>query len=180
MGQCSYPYDSTFRLIALNIMPPLRFVLICVLPSILMIGCGTRMLINIRQAKRRVAPQEVEQQVATVTTATPASRTGQATGETRQQTTKLDQMLLLMVLANVIAYIVTQIPFNIYTLYYGYETSDDFTLYSLMRAFLLMWSSVYFGTGFYLFCVTSPQFRKQFITKMKQLSICYRERRART
>jgi hypothetical protein len=61
-----------------------------------------------------------------------------------------------------------------YTLYYGYETSDDYTVYSFIRAFLLMWSSVYFGMGLYLFCITSPQFRKQFIKKIQTLCLCRR------
>lgn len=37
-----------------------------------------------------------------------------------------------------------------------------------------MWSSIYFGVGFYLFCIASPQFRKQFLTKIKTIGICYR------
>lgn len=178
-GQCSYPYNNTFRLVALNIMPPMRFVLICVLPTIIMTGCGSRMLNNIRQSKRRITQQTLAQHAATITGPALVSKPSDTTYEHRRQTATLDQMLLLMVLANIIAYILTQIPFNSYALYYGYETSYNYTLYSLIRAFLLMWSSIYFGIGFYLFCVTSPQFRKQFTTKIKQLCICYQQRRAR-
>jgi hypothetical protein len=169
-GQCSFPYDNSFRLLALNIMPPIRFILICVLPTILMIGCGGRMLNNIRQSKRRIVQQRLAEHAAIIIRPVLISKTSDGT----RQTSTIDQMLLLMVLVNIIAYILTQIPFNIYTLYYAYEASDGYTLYSLIRAFLLMWSSIYFGIGFYLFCVTSPQFRKQFITKIKQLYICHR------
>jgi hypothetical protein len=172
-GQCSYPYDQGFRLYALNIMPPLRFLLICIIPTVLMVGCGGRMLINIRQAKSRVALQKSAQNPGVATVGAPGSKGTGTAEDTRRKSASIDQMLFLMVLSNVIAYIITQIPFNIYTLYYGYETSDNFTFYSLMRAFLLMWSSIYFGIGFYLYCVTSPQFRKQFITKIKSLCICY-------
>lgn len=160
-------------------MPSLRFVVICVIPTVLMVGCGGRMLINIRQAKSRVAQQKSAQNPGVATSGAPGSKASGTTDDTRRKTTSIDQMLFLMVLANIIAYIITQIPFSIYTLYYGYETSDNFTFYSLMRAFLLMWSSVYFGIGFYLFCVTSSQFRKQFITKIKSLCICYGQRQAR-
>ena len=168
-GQCSFSYGNTFRLFALNIMPPIRFILICVLPTIVMIGCGGRMLINIRQAKNRISQQKA---VQPATIAVTVSRGSQTNDENRPKT--IDQMLLLMVLANVAAYTITQIPFNIYTLYYGYETSDDYTIYALLRAFLLTWSAIYFGIGFYLFCVAAPQFRKQFITKIKTLCFCYR------
>jgi hypothetical protein len=170
-GKCSFPYDAKFRLLVLNIMPPIRFILIGVLPTVVMIGCGGRMLFNIQQAKNRIVPQKP---IQSATLATQVPRESQTNEENRRQTANIDHTLFLMVLANVIAYIITQIPFNTYTLYYGYETADDFASYSLIRAFLLMWSSAYFGIGFYLFCIASPQFRKQFITIMKQLCFCYR------
>ncbi|CAF1265201.1 unnamed protein product [Adineta steineri] len=170
-GQCSFPIPSTFRLFALNILPPIRFIIICVLPVIIMVGCGGRMLYNIQQSKKRVIQQPAKTKVDIATIIPPSSKGSNVTEETRKERANIDYMLLLMVLANVAAYIITQIPFNVYTLYYGYETSDDYTVYSLMRAFLLMWSSVYFGIGFYLFCITSPQFRKQFITKIKTLCV---------
>ena len=168
LRQCSFPYPSTFRLFALNILPPIRFLLICVIPIILMVGCGGRMLFNIRQAKMRVAPRTTTPHVGLAVVIAPRSKGSNITDEGRRQKAIIDSMLFLMVLANVIAYIITQIPFNVYTLYYGYEISD-YTIYSLIRAFLLMWSSIYFGVGFYLFCITSAQFRKQFITRIKTL-----------
>ncbi|CAF0729731.1 unnamed protein product [Rotaria sp. Silwood1] len=171
---CSFPYDDIFRRIALNIMPPIRFILICVIPSIVMVGCGGRMLYNIRQAKQRIIQQTTPHHAPVATITIPTSIQNKRNDENRRQITTFDRMLLLMVLANVIAYIITQIPFSIYTLYYGYEALDSFTFYALMRAFLLMWSSVYFGIGFYLFCITSSQFRKQFLRKIKNLCICYR------
>jgi hypothetical protein len=138
-----------------------------------MVGCGSRMIANIRQSKNRVAQQNSPHNPAIATVGVPISKEIKTSDPNRRQTAAIDQMLFLMVLANVITYIITQIPFNIYTFYYEYETSDDFTLYSLLRAFLLMWNSIYFGIGFYLFCITSSQFRKQFITKIKTLCICY-------
>ncbi|CAF1342972.1 unnamed protein product [Rotaria sordida] len=170
---CSYPYDDTFRLIVLNIAPPIRFILICVIPSILMVGCGGRMLYNIQQSKKRVVHKTTTQNAPIATIGIRIFSQNNRHDENQRQTKTVNRMLVLMVLANIISYIVTQIPFNIYVLYYGYETSNDFTFYALMRAFLLMWSSAYFGIGFYLFCITSAQFRKQFQTIIKKLCICY-------
>lgn len=178
-GRCSYPYDDEFRLITLNIMPPLRFLLICVLPIILMAGCGARMLINVRRTKRRINERRVVQVIAAIAQNHSTQTSNHGTEENRRQAAMLDQMLLLMVLTNVVAFTVTQIPFNIYTLYYGFGNSDDFQLYSLMRVLLLIWSSVYFGSGFYLFCLTSPSFRNRFLAKIKQLRHCCRQHRAR-
>ena len=178
-GRCSYPYDDEFRLIALNIMPPLRFVLICVLPIILMAGCGARMLINVRRTKRRIIDRRIAQAIAAIAHNPLTQTSGNTADESRRQAAMIDQMLLLMVLANVVAYTVTQIPFNVYTLYYGFGNSDNFQWYSLIRVLLLIWSSVYFGIGFYLFCLTSPSFRNRFLAKIKQLRHCCRQRQAR-
>ncbi|UJR25391.1 hypothetical protein I4U23_006739 [Adineta vaga] len=38
LKQCSFPVSSTFRLFALNYLPPIRFFLICVLPVVVMVG----------------------------------------------------------------------------------------------------------------------------------------------
>ncbi|CAF0938914.1 unnamed protein product [Adineta ricciae] len=172
--QCSFPVPSTFRRFALNYLPPIRFVLICVIPVAIMIGCGGKMLWNIHQSKNRISQRTTPAQPGVTTIAAPASQGSNVTENARKRRASIDSMLLMMVLSNVVAYIITQIPFNVYTLYYGYETSDDYTIYSLIRAFLLMWSSVYFGVGFYLFCITSSQFRKQFVTKIKIVCACHR------
>ena len=177
-GQCSFPFDDVFRLIALNIMPPLRFILICVLPITLMTGCGARMLMNIQRTKRRIAQQRAPHIVVAIANTVLSQMSSNTMDDHRRQTAVIDHMLLLMVLANVVAYTVTQLPFNIYTLYYGFGTSADFQLYSLMRVLLLIWSSIYFGIGFYLFCLTSSPFRKRFITKIQQLRHCDRQPRA--
>jgi Na+/H+ antiporter NhaC len=137
-----------------------------------MVGCGGRMLFNIRQSRKRVTQQRALNIIPVMTIGTITSNTN-STGENNQKST-VENMLFLMVLANVCTYIITQIPFNTYTVYYGYGTSRDYLTYSLIRAFLLMWSSIYFGVGFYLFSIASPQFRKQFLKKMKFICVCFR------
>ena len=173
-GQCSFSRDESFRLFALNIMPPIRFVLTCLLPTIIMLVCGGRMLFNIRRSRKRITHMSATMPNGIATIALPASGVNPTKEGNRRSTTSMDNMLLWMVLVNVIAFIITQIPFSAYTLYYGYQNSSDYKSYSLTRAFLLMWGSVYFGIGFYLFSVTSPQFRSKFNAKMKNLCCCDR------
>lgn len=166
-GQCSFSYNTTFRIFALNVLPPLRFLVVCVIPTVLMVGCGGRMLYNIRQSRQRITMQAARNNAPIATTGPSGLQTSQTNERNARPVAAIDQMLVLMVLANVVAYILTQLPFNAYTLYYGYETLNDYTVYSLTRSFLLMWGSVYFGVGFYLFCLTSSQFRRQFWEKIK-------------
>ncbi|CAF3248366.1 unnamed protein product [Rotaria socialis] len=167
--QCSFPYDDTFRLIILTIMPSVRFVLICIIPVILMGIFGGRMLYNIKRVKKRIAQQKMVRNAAIATIAIPEStRNVKHTGNQNRAKT-LDRMLLLMVFTNIISYIITQTPFNIYTVYYGSEASDSYKAYALMRAFLLLWSSIYFGIGFYAYFITATQFRKQFFSNMKYI-----------
>jgi hypothetical protein len=163
-GNCSFTYNNIFHIFAINVMPPIRFLFICIIPTTVMLGCSGRMLYNIRQSHKRI----VQQTTTVATVGVPASKASSTNNNPNQRKKKaVDHMLLLMVIANIIAYIVTQIPFNTYTVYYGYDTGNDYTSYSIIRSFLLMWSSVYFGVGFYLFCIASPQFRKQFLTKLQ-------------
>lgn len=173
-GQCSFSYNETFRLFALNVLPPIRFILVCIMPSVVMLGCGTRMILNIRRSRKRVAAQMTLPNQGIAMAVISVSTGTHATDDYRRQQIKIDQMLLLMLLANVTAYILTQIPFNIYTLYYGYRSSDDYTSYSVTRAFLLMWGSVYFGIGFYLFSITSAHFRRHFRKQIRTLFSCCR------
>ena len=173
-GQCSFSHDGSLRLFALNIMPPIRFLLTCLIPTVIMLFCGGRMLCNIRRSRKRITHMSTPKPEDIVTIALPASRVNSTNDGNRRSSTSMDNMLLWMVLVNVIAYVVTQIPFSAYTLYYGYLNSSDYKSYSLTRAFLLMWGSVYFGIGFYLFSVTSQQFRRKFNAKMKTVCCCHR------
>jgi len=173
-GVCSWSYNSVFRLIAISIFPVVRFLFICVLPTIIMLGCSARMLYNIQKSRQRISRKTNDQHTTVPTINLSTSR---ATGTvTNQQRAKIaiDRMLLVMVLANVLAYIITQIPFNTYRIYYGYAGEIDYNQYTTVRSFLLMWSSIYFSIGFYLFCIASPQFRKQSLSKFKSIFFCYR------
>lgn len=167
-GYCSFTLNQTLYILAVNIMPPIRFTLSCVIPILVMIICGFRMLYNIERSRNRVLPQTGTQNPSLATVAIPIIRTDTTNVDHRRQNViASDRVLLLMVVINVIAYLITQIPFNIYSVYYGYETTSDNASHLLTRSYLLMWSSIYFGVGFYLFCLASQQFRKQFLLKVK-------------
>lgn len=169
-GECSFNYNMTFRLFALNILSPLRFIVNCVIPTLMMIICGTKMLYNIRRSRQRIRMQPPRENIQnTGVNQNSDVQSSQKNDRNTRPATTLDQMLVMMVLANVVAFTITQTPFNIYMLYYGYESENNYTTYSLTRAFLLMCGSIYFGIGFYLFCLTSSQFRRQFKEKIKKI-----------
>ncbi|CAF1259186.1 unnamed protein product [Rotaria sordida] len=144
-----------------NIYLPVRLIIVCIIPVIIMSLANIRMLFNIRQSRRRVDPRN---QIDN--TNIPAVSTSIITNG---RMTPIDRMLFYMMLISVGTFVVTQIPFNIYSLIRAnYETLDMYT-HLLVRAILLIWSSIYFGIGFYLYCLASPLFREKFIRVTKKL-----------
>ncbi|CAF2425837.1 unnamed protein product [Rotaria sp. Silwood2] len=173
-GFCTFGFNGTFHIFAVYVMPPIRFTLICIIPTTIMIVCGCRMVYNIGQSRKRVAQQTIIQNQTLTTTVASLSTSTSIINNDRRQNITTDRTLLLMVILNIIAYIITQLPFNSYSVYYGYEATKNNLSYSLTRSFLLMWSSVYFGVSFYLFSCASRQFRKQFLTRIKTIDILRR------
>lgn len=171
IGFCSYDRNHIFRLFALYLLPPIRFALICVIPASIMVVCGCRMLYNIKKSRQRVFQKRLPPETILAAIVIPISKVTTMCNSDRQQNVAVDRTLVLMVMMNVVAYITTQVPFNSYSVYYGYEETKDNFSYSKTRSHLLMWSSVYFGVGFYLFCCASRQFRKQFLTRFKIIGI---------
>jgi hypothetical protein len=112
-----------------------------------------RMLLNIRQSRRRVEQGNTNN-----------------TGLVLQRMTPLDKMLFYMMLINVSSFIVTQTPFHIYTVVQS--ISKLFGSYALVRAMLLILSSIYFGVGSYLYYLASPRFRETFVALMKKMICC--------
>jgi hypothetical protein len=97
-----------------------------------------------------------------------------------RRTSVIDRMLLYMMLASVLTFIVTQNPFHIYMVIRVYiDTFDDYT-HLLIYAILLIWSSIYCGILFYLYCLASPLFRKKFIKIIKKIIHCQMLRRVIT
>jgi len=146
-----------------QVQTPLRLILVCIIPVIIMTGSNIRMLYNMRQSRRRVE-NRIEFKRTMFPVLSPV-----ITNPSIRRMSAIDRMLFYMMLANVCTFIITQIPFNIYSTIQSYYRILDTSTNSLVRALLLIWSSIYFGVAFYLYCLTSPLFRKKFIIMSKKL-----------
>ena len=140
-GICSSQCNEAFDLFMTSIWPPIRTVFVGLLPVSIMITANIRLWRQIWASKRRVGPR--------VSTTPHSSRT--------------DTMLIFMTISNVIVFFLTQIPFHLYaiTVPYIHWVGD-------IRAPILLWSSLYFGIGFYVYCLTSPYFRARFVSKIEK------------
>ncbi|CAF3101327.1 unnamed protein product [Rotaria sp. Silwood2] len=156
---CYIGQSSIYNYFISNIYLPIRLIVGCIIPVIIMSLANIRMLFNIKQSRQRVDPRnQIDTSVTTINVSLINGRM-----------TPIDRMLFYMMLTSVGTFIVTQIPFNIYTLVRAnYETFDLYT-HLLVRALLLIWSSIYFGIGFYLYCLGSPLFREKFFQMSKKL-----------
>ncbi|CAF1455305.1 unnamed protein product [Adineta steineri] len=172
-GKCIYNQSPTFYFYLTQVQTPVRFVIVLIIPVIIMITANIRMLQNMRQSHRRVAHQA--EMNTTLTAVTPASMNKPIA----RRMTSLDRMLFYMMVANIGTFIITQIPFHIYTLVRNYYAALDPFTHSLVRAILLIWSSIYFGIAFYLYCFAAPIFRQKFITITRKIIGCLRHRPAR-
>jgi hypothetical protein len=156
-GNCIFNLSSSIYFYLGQFQTLLRLILVCVIPVILMTVSNIRMLYNMRQSRRRVKPQI---EIQTVLIVIPSNR---IIDRNARRMSALDRMLFYMMLANVFTFIITQIPFNTYTTVRAYYQGLDTLTNSLLRTLFLIWSSIYFGVVFYLYCLTSPLFREKFI-----------------
>ncbi|UJR14645.1 hypothetical protein I4U23_001638 [Adineta vaga] len=169
-GICVYNEKNHYQFFLLNIYIPLRAVVFCFLPIIIMTAANIRMMNNIRQARARVGdiPQIIEgTKSSTIITSTVIN------GPVSRRTLAIDRMLLYMMIASVLTFIITQLPFHIYMLIEIRFYQIDNHLHSLIYAMLLIWSSIYFGIAFYLYCLASPLFRRKFIRISRRLIHCH-------
>jgi len=166
-GTCYSGQSLIYNYFINNIFLPIRLVLVCIIPVIVMSIANIRMLFNIRQSHRHV--QQRNQTNTIVTT--------NNSGLMIRRMTSLDRMLFYMMLTSVGTFIITQIPFHIYTLVQAKYLIYDVSTNSLIRAILLIWSSIYFGIGFYLYCLAAPLFREKFILMIQKLKNCIRGHR---
>ncbi|UJR32105.1 hypothetical protein I4U23_019573 [Adineta vaga] len=168
--RCIYTRSRTLYFYLTQVQMPARLVLVCIIPVIVMISANARMLYNMRQSHRRVANHMEIPTALTTISAKPTRKS------TLRRMTALDRMLFYMMLANIITFILTQIPFHIYTMVRIYYPASDPLSNSLVRALLLIWSSLYFGVAFYLYCLASPLFREKFMLISKTLFQYFRRR----
>ena len=156
---CYYNQSATYYFFLAKVNVPMRAVLLCAIPVIIMAAANGRMLHNIRQSHLRITDGQITARVLNT------SRLA------------INQMLLYLMIANVSVFIVTQVPFHFYAVIHVYfEFLDDY-IHLMIYATLLLWSSIYFGIAFYLYCLASPLFRKKFIEILKKILHCTNIRR---
>jgi hypothetical protein len=134
-----------------------------------MTAANIRMMNNIRQARNRIGnvPPMIEgNKSSTFISSTALS------GPIGRRTLAIDRMLIYMMVANVLTFIITQIPFHTYMVIQVYIDRFDPYTQSLIYTMLLIWSSIYFGIAFYLYCLASPLFRRKFIRICRKLIRC--------
>jgi hypothetical protein len=136
-GVCSNKSNPTFHHFMTSIWPPIRTVLVGIVPVLIMIIANIRLWRRVLASKRRVAIHSTH----------------------HYRSTSTETMLIFLTVSNVLAFIITQIPFHIYTTILRYTESIDH-----VRTPILLWSSLYFGIGFYVYCLTSPYFRSKFMS----------------
>lgn len=143
---------------------PLRFILVYAIPALIMIAANSRVIYNIRKSRRRIVQsQQIGVSITRVQNSTISILT-----------TSFDKMLFRMMVANVTTFVITQLPFHVYCITEISYFPSDYFLYASIRTILLIWSSVFFGIAFYLYCLTSPFYRQQFIKIFKRIFRCIR------
>ncbi|UJR14646.1 hypothetical protein I4U23_001639 [Adineta vaga] len=160
-GGCYTGRASAYTFFFSNIFLPLRFIFVCLIPVVIISLANLRMLFNIRRSRRRVIQ---------------ASEMTRTSGTSNERLTSLDRMLFRMMLVNVGVFIITQIPFHIYTIVRTYNRGMNAFDAQFIRAALLIWSSIYFGMGSYFYCLASPIFSRallQIIKKVTFYQVCH-------
>jgi hypothetical protein len=166
---CVYNQSTSYQFFVVNVQIPLRAVFLCLIPVIIMTAANIRMMNNIRQARNRIGnvPPMIEgNKSSTFISSTALS------GPIGRRTLAIDRMLIYMMVANVLTFIITQIPFHTYMVIQVYIDRFDPYTQSLIYTMLLIWSSIYFGIAFYLYCLASPLFRRKFIRICRKLIRC--------
>jgi hypothetical protein len=170
-GTCNYQISASYYYFISYIHVPIRAVFICFIPVIIMLLANIRMLMNIRQSRRRVMNVSTVPSSETNIPLPNASNTNTREKKDRRMS-KLDRMLYYMMIANISIFVVTQIPFHIYSCIKNNLIGLNAFTAQLIRAILLIWSSLYFGIAFYFYCLASPFFREKFIKITKKIFFC--------
>ncbi|CAF1244693.1 unnamed protein product [Adineta steineri] len=164
-GSCSYGQSASLAYFVNNLHYPLRAALVCFIPVILMVLANARMIMNIRQSRRRVTNGTT---VPSSDMNVPVPNISSSTGTHTRRMSALDRMLFYMMLANAITFITTQVPFHLFMCIRNNLTGLDSNTLSFIRAVLLIWSSLYFGIAFYFYCLAAPLFRQKFTKMLKK------------
>jgi hypothetical protein len=169
-GACNFQKSSaSYYYFISTIHVPIRAVFVCFIPVLIMLLANLRMLMNIRHSRNRVTNgipmPSSEANLPLPNGSIPREKKG-------RRMSALDRMLYYMMIANVSIFVITQIPFHIYSCIRNNLNGLDAFTASLIRAMLLIWSSLYFGIAFYFYCLASPLFREKFIKIAKKFFCC--------
>ena len=146
-----------------------RAAIVCLLPILIITAANLRLLKNILSSRRRVhgtngVMRETPTMYTTAITAPNQSTT------TARRVRSFDRMIFYMMVANVSTLFLTQTPFHIDQIRNNYWNVLDPIVNRLLRSFLLIWSSLYFGIAFYLYCLSAPLFRQKCAKILKNLT----------
>ena len=168
-GACNYRLSESYYSFLVNVHFPIRAILVCFIPVLIMFAANIRMLMNIRHSRNRVADGPT---VQSSNTNEPRSSSRNSQPNRTRGMSAVDRMLYYMMVANASIFIITQIPFHIYSCVRNNLTGLDTVTARLIRAMLLIWSSLYFGIAFYFYCLTSPLFRQKFLRIARKIFCC--------
>lgn len=160
---CNSP-SAVYRFFTLYIHHPFRLMLVCLIPAIIIITANLRLMINIRLSRQRVHAGTM-MNTFSINTATITIPNQEK--KNIRQITAFDRMIFYMMMANVSSLLITQIPFHLNLIIRTYANTSDAYATKLIRSFMLIWSSLYFGIGFYIYCLAAPLFRQQVVKTIK-------------
>ena len=166
-NQCTSPPEA-YSYFSRNIHDTARAIIVCVIPILVITGANLRLMVNIRASRRRVHGKiEMTRDASTMY---PGVNTGpDGNTGTGRRVTSFDRMILYMMIANVVTLFVTQTPFHVDQIRSNYVRTVTGFESRLLRSYLLIWSSLYFGIGFYVYCLSAPLFRQKSIKILKNL-----------
>lgn len=150
-----------------------RTVILCVIPIVFIVAANLRLTFNIRASRRRVHGTDRILRDAQSMYTNRFTGADQSTA-TVGRSTSFDRMNLYMMMANVTALFITQTPFHIQQISANYVTISDPIANRFVRTLSLIWSSLYFGIGFYGYCLSAPLFRRKCLKVLKNLVPCRR------
>lgn len=105
-GSCIFNISPSINFYLVQVQVPFRLIVVCIVPVIIMFAANIRMLYNMRQSHRRVEHRlEISTTINTPVIVNPSVRRMSA----------IDRMLFYMMVANVCTFIITQIPFHVYS-----------------------------------------------------------------
>ncbi|CAF3521424.1 unnamed protein product [Adineta steineri] len=167
-GTCASIQSPALTYFSNNIHLPVRAVLVCLIPVILMVLANARMIVNVRQSRRRVTDGTT---IPSSDMNIPVASISNSSRKQSYRMSALDRMLFYMMLANAVTFITTQVPYHLFICVRNNVPGLPSNTSSFIRAVLLIWSSLYFGIAFYFYCLASPLFRQKFI-KMLKKAVC--------